>query len=199
MSLRFVVSVMFVLTMPLTAARAAGTLGTEVPVRVYDSTGGVRQVSLDVAASILSAASVELAWYSCASPNPERDARCDAPLQPGDLSVRIVRHPPGHDRRFDLPLGDAFVDTRAHAGVLATLYWDRVVVMSRQTGADRHVLLGRAIAHELGHLLMGTSEHGAGGLMRAVWSSGEIRRSRTTDWIFGPPEVAAIKARTRLR
>ena len=56
------------------------------------------------------------------------------------------------------------------------------------------MLLGRAIAHELGHLLMATSAHSAHGLMRPLWTQSEIRRRARTDWTFRPTEIAAIKA-----
>jgi hypothetical protein len=69
--------------------------------------------------------------------------------------------------------------------------------MAERTGVDAHALLGRAIAHELGHLLMATSAHGPNGLMRPVWSQSEIRSRQIDDWIFRPREIAAIRARSR--
>jgi len=81
--------------------------------------------------------------------------------------------------------------------VLATIYLDRVNWMAEQTGVDARALLGRAIAHELGHLLMATGAHGPNGLMRPVWSQSEIRRRQIDDWIFRPREIAAIKARAQ--
>jgi hypothetical protein len=97
------------------------------------------------------------------------------------------------------PLGEALIDTRARAGVLATVYVDRVNWLAARTGVDRDELLGRAIAHELGHLLMGTSTHGTTGLMRPVWSPSDVRRRESGDWSFEPQEIAAIKARARGR
>jgi len=185
---------------------AAETLFTEVTVRVYDNTGATdaeRRPSLRVAASIVSAASVELLWHTCtasagpASPSDTRRARaCATPLAPGELAVRIVRSGTAADgsRRL-LPLGDAMINSQTGAGVLATIYLDRVNWMAEQTGVDARALLGRAIAHELGHLLMATGAHGPNGLMRPVWSQSEIRRRQVDDWIFRPGEIAAIKAR----
>ena len=50
--------------------------------------------------------------------------------------------------------------------------------------ADVATLLGRAIAHELGHLLLGTPQHGRFGVMRAIWSSQMVRNSRPAEWRF---------------
>ena len=83
--------------------------------------------------------------------------------------------------------------------MLATVYADRVDWMAGRTGVDRHELLGRAIAHEIGHLLMASTAHGVNGLMRPVWSQSEVRRRQSRDWRFAPEEIAAIKARTRAR
>lgn len=185
---------------------AAETLWTEVIVRVYDNTGATeaeRGPSLKVAASIVSAASVELVWKTCtelAGPmtSAPREPRCQKPLAPGELAVRIVRSGVVDDgTRRPLPLGDAMINSQSRSGVLATVYVDRVNWMAEQAGVDAHALLGRAIAHELGHLLMATGTHGSNGLMRPVWSQSEIRRRQMDDWIFRPREIAAIKARTQ--
>jgi hypothetical protein len=185
----------------------AEILFTEVIVRVYDNTGATeaeRRPSLKVAASIVSAASVELVWRICneparpaASPSPRRQAACDRPLAYRELAVRIVRSGVVQDgTRKELPLGDAMIDMQTGTGVLATVYIDRVNWMAQHAGVDAHALLGRAIAHELGHLLMATGAHGPNGLMRPVWLPSEIRRRQIDDWIFRPHEIAAIRART---
>ena len=189
-------------------AFAAETLFTEVTVRVYDNTGateGERRPSLEIAASIVSAASVELLWKTCPEParaamstNTRRHGACELPLAPGELAVRIVRSGVVEDgTRRELPLGDATLNSQTGKGVLATIYIDRVNWMAEQAGVDAGALLGRAIAHELGHLLMATGAHGSNGLMRPVWSQSEIRRRQIDDWIFRPREIAAIKARAQ--
>jgi len=189
-------------------AFAAETLFTEVTVRVYDNTGateGERRPSLEIAASIVSAASVELLWKTCPEParaamstNTRRHGACELPLAPGELAVRIVRSGVVEDgTRRELPLGDATLNSQTGKGVLATIYIDRVKWMAEQAGVDAAALLGRAIAHELGHLLMATGAHGSNGLMRPVWSQSEIRRRQIDDWIFRPREIAAIKARAQ--
>jgi len=189
-------------------AFAAETLFTEVTVRLYDNTGatdGERRPSLEIAASIVSAASVKVRWKNCTGPtrpamstHTRGQSACEMPLAPGELVVRIVRSGVLQDgKRRELPLGDATMNSLTGKGVLATIYIDRVNWMAEQAGVDAGALLGRAIAHELGHLLMATGAHGSKGLMRPVWSQSEIRRRQIDDWIFRPREIAAIKARTQ--
>jgi hypothetical protein len=116
-------------------------------------------------------------------------------MRAGELSLRIVRSVVPSNYAGQLPLGEALIDPQTGGGTLATVYIDRVEWMAKQTSTDPRALLGRAIAHELGHLLMPTSGHSTRGLMRAIWSGAELRRGRARDWAFEPREVAAIRAR----
>jgi hypothetical protein len=59
-------------------------------------------------------------------------------------------------------------------------------------------LLGRAIAHEIGHLLLGSAEHPRLGLMRALWSHDELRGRKPAHWGFSAREAAQMR-QTRLR
>jgi len=165
-----------------------------VVVRVYDTVPASaveRRASLDVARSILSDADLAVTWLVCGGRSARQAVQelrpCYRFLAPGELIVRIVtsRRPAGTPGR--LPLGDAFVD-EAGLGVLATAYVDRIARVAESAGSDQRVLLGRVLAHEIGHLLLGTNEHGGRGLMRAAWSRDDLRRGRTEDWRFTPLE-----------
>ena len=176
-------------------AIAAVTAWTDVPVRVYDAAGldeHMRQAALDVAGTTLAPTSVEITWRIC-SPGRTHPAYCETALAPGELAIRIVRMAVVSDRSGSLRLGDAFIDTHAGRGVLATIYLDRVLRLAQESGADRIALLGRAIAHELGHLLMASNVHGSVGLMRAFWSHDEIRNGKPSDWTIAPRDANAIR------
>jgi hypothetical protein len=177
--------------------RGAVTAWTTVVVRVYDASGmmaGTNRQALDQARKALDAASIDVIWRLCpASPS------CNAPLAPGELAIRIVRAPVPQHYSGTLALGDATIDTRAGAGVLATVYLDRIEWLAHETGTDSRALLGRAIAHELGHLLLASTTHGPVGLMRAHWSQEEVRRGQPRDWSFAPTELAAIRRRAETR
>jgi|SRR5262245_13529551 len=176
-------------------ANASVTAWTDVTVRVYDVTaldGKTRQAALELARSALASASVEITWRVCDAENTHA-SRCDVRLAPGELAIRIVRMPMISEQGGTLRLGDAFIDRQVGRGVLATIYLDRVLRLAEQTGADRNALLGRAIAHELGHLLMATNAHGRVGLMRGFWSQDEVRHGRPSDWTFAPRDAEAIR------
>jgi hypothetical protein len=175
----------------------AVTAWTTVVVRVFDANGmmaGTNRQALDQARKALDAASIDVIWRMCpASPS------CNVPLAPGELAIRIVRAPVPQHYSGTLALGDATMDTRAGTGVLATVYIDRIEWLAHETGTDSRALLGRAIAHELGHLLLARTTHGPVGLMRAHWSQEEVRRGQPRDWSFAPTELAAMRRRAEAR
>src|SRR5262245_61940245 len=176
----------------------AVTAWTDVVVRVYDASGalaGTNRTALDFARKTMEPASIDIIWRLCSTPQA-----CNAPIAPGELAIRIVRSP--GPRRYNrlLPLGDAMLDTGSGGrGVLATIYIDRVEWLAHEAGSDSLVLLGRAIAHELGHLLLATTTHGPVGLMRALWSQDEVRRGQPRDWSFAPAELTVIRRRAEAR
>jgi hypothetical protein len=202
--LRFVL--VFCLFVPAGSSTAAVILD-EVPVRVYHTTGLPRPAlldALDVARATLGGAGVTVGWLECTV----RDTapRCATAPRPGELVLRVVNA--GNPTQpaaaasaalrspvSPLPLGDAFVDLGSQSGVLATVYLDRVSILAGPARIDNARLLGHAIAHEIGHLLLGTNAHSTAGLMRAVWSREDVRRRRAADWTFTAGDATAIRAR----
>lgn len=162
-----------------------------VNVRVYKSpeiSSEVLNVALQVAEATFAAAAVNVVWKVCGP------SECQTPPTPAERLVRLVRSPKGanHDSRC---LGDALIDAQKGTGVLATVYVDRVLDLVHRLGIDHPTLLGRTIAHEIGHLLLATTSHGASGLMRELWSPAELMTSRADDWALRPVEIAAIRHR----
>jgi hypothetical protein len=162
-----------------------------VNVRVYRSpevSFDVLRAALNVAASTFAAASVNVVWKVCGP------GECQTPPSPAERLVRLVRSPKGmsHDTRC---LGDALIDSQKGTGVLATVYVDRVIDLVRRLDIDHPTLLGRTIAHEIGHLLLATNSHAKSGLMRELWSPEELVASKSGDWSLRPLEAAAIRRR----
>lgn len=167
-------------------------------VRVYNAgalPAADQAVALRAAASILAAAGIGTSWLSCGDMASDRSATvCNTPLEPSELSVRLVNLPGTASARGELPLGYSLVDTTAGAGTLATIYADRVAWLAGEAGADTPTLVAFAIAHEIGHLLLGTNAHSGTGLMRAVWSRAELRRNDAADWRIGRSEAARMRS-----
>jgi hypothetical protein len=165
-----------------------------VAVHVYtqgtELTAEDEQLALKVARDVFATASIDVAWTMC------EPGTCLKPSAEA-LKVRIVLSPDRNEVNSGI-LGHALIDSRAHSGVLATIFLDRTQRLANDLGIDHRVLLGRAIAHELGHLLLGTSTHGVG-LMREVWSYDELLGERRGDWEFNPLDASAIRNRLARR
>lgn len=184
-------------------AAAAQQPWTQVSVRVHDTSGQTstdRAVALALADDILSVTRTAVTWRVC----DQQDSRghhddCDTRVEPGTLLVRILRSSTSSHIASRSALGHAVIDTQARTGVLATVYFDRVGQQAAQAGMSLPRLLGRAIAHELGHLMLSTTAHSAVGLMREEWTVDELRTSLDRDWIFTPVDIVSIQSRARLR
>jgi hypothetical protein len=156
-------------------------------VRVYDTTG-MSASKLELARAdvgqTLTAIGIEPIWRPCHATG------CVGRPKPHEVSVRIVKSGPASEFGS---LGYSSIDTEQQAGTLATIYADRVDSLAAEAGMDEGVLLGRVIAHEIGHLLLGAPEHARRGLMRAVWRVDELRRGRSIDWVFSGQEGALMR------
>ena len=152
---------------------------------MYDNTGvppADRATALAVAQAILKDAGIAVTWRD--------DEDQASPRLPAEVIVRIVTAPaealPGS-------LGFSLIDVERRAGTLATVYADRVDAARRAVGADPGRLLGRAMAHEIGHLLLGTTRHADRGLMRGLWTSVELHSDQPWDWSLSREDVARMR------
>jgi hypothetical protein len=116
------------------------------------------------AADILGKAGVQITWTRCDPARADHDeaAGCNQLLGPTNLGVRILPQfgvIPGTTRRT---MGFA-------AGHLASVSMRRVQEEAAECGVKPYEVLGPAIAHEIGHLLLGQQGHSHTGIMRARW------------------------------
>ena len=170
-----------------------------VVVRTYDYSDGSRErlsAARREAEEIFRKAEISVRWIDCEVPNRPGGARCTEPLVAGrDLMMRLLDR--GDNRRSNTPravgLGESLIDRQRSSGVLMTLDLSAVRGIAVETSVDIPTLLGRAIAHEIGHLLLGSSTHPRDGLMRALWSQEELRGLKPAYWGFSPREAAQMR------
>ena len=164
-----------------------------VSVRIYNTAGvpdETRRAALALASRALGASRISVGWFECGIGDS-----CGTPPAVGELMVRLLRSPRTMTATAPFVLGEASIDTTARAGVLASIYVDRVELMAGLAEIDPASLLGRAIAHEVGHLLLASNAHGTRGLMRARWSPDDLRRNDALDWVLTDEDAAAIRRR----
>jgi hypothetical protein len=189
-------------------AESASPARVQVNARLYNTADVpdiVKETALRVATGALTAGGIDVHWKNC-----DVAETCAMAPARGELVIRLVRSPRQSRPKANhivarglsaardetaLVLGEALIDVRERTGVLATVFVDRVELIADLSETDAALLLGRAIAHEIGHLLLGTNAHSVGGLMRAQWTPADIRRHARADWVLTSEEAAAIRRR----
>ena len=104
------------------------------------------------ARAILRDAEIDIVWRDCVSVDrTDSSLSCDERVRADETVVRIV--PSGRQAYAD-SLGFSIVDGQK-TGCLVTIFGDRIALMAARAHVETGLLLGRAIAHEIGHLLLG--------------------------------------------
>jgi hypothetical protein len=132
-----------------------------------------------VAQDIFGRAGLETAWILCR--RSHRDRRCRDRLGPTDFLVRVVDWTTAEPE--SLSFGYAHLDTQTQTGVLASVFGPRIKRTAARLRLNAAILLGRVLAHELGHLL-GLSAHSTIGLMRGDWSDEMLQRENKSAFLF---------------
>lgn len=150
-----------------------------------------------VAAEIFSGVGIEAQWkagsvsdgvdltndFSAASPG------CAQPLSSATVRVQILPHAP---RGFS-PQALGYALPCAERGIQVTIYADRIETVSLTTLAGFYRVLGHALAHELGHVLLRSQAHDDSGLMKGVWAKSDWQRAAVSLLQFTPGQARAMR------
>jgi len=136
---------------------------------------------------ILKSAHVQLRWV-------ESETACGGPQEEGYFSIIILPECPK-----DLPTSPEAMGRAVLVGneyPRAYVFLDRVrrfdvVHRGRSNSSNLGVILGHAIAHELGHLLR--LPHAPSGIMRAQWGREEWVAAVSGGLVFSRPEFKVAK------
>jgi hypothetical protein len=157
---------------PVTAAEStlANQSTPELKIRVYGFPGLPEEVlpeSYIEAERLLRPVAIGLKWVDCIS--LPLSVECTSPQLPSDLTVRVVATalPPATQSTLGLAAWSG--DTAA-----AFIFYDRVLALRGNTNFVPSIL-GRVLAHEITHLLLGSQGHSERGLMRGQWSPDDLR------------------------
>jgi hypothetical protein len=148
------------------------------------------------AGRILGEAGLRTIWLDCPaghSASVPQDP-CQEPLEATDIVLRVLSEPT-QNRFPDTVFGFAVVP------VLASVYYDYVLRRAKSDDAQFEVpiILGCVIAHEVGHLLLGSNSHSGSGVMQRRWEHKQIRQAMTGTLHFTPEQAKLIQAETQTR
>jgi hypothetical protein len=159
----------------------------------------------DAAQAVFVRAGLTILWTEEDSRDPQAHTienatmtNCPSALRSADLRVRLISHTPS-SVPIDV-LGAAF--PCSGSGVQVSIYADHVQALSRSVSISTADILGYAIAHEVGHVLLRSNRHWGDGLMKARWSRADWQAVRSKSLDFSRDqadqmliEVAKLAAR----
>lgn len=167
----------------------------QVTVSVYND-AGVPQVVLQRAerraGNIFAHANVDVVWVNCPHASSEEDAlACNRIV----LSLRIIPNAMGS--MSGAAFGVAFLAPDG-AGRYSDVFWKRAQDLQATSNLDLGSILGSVMAHEMGHLLLGSNAHAVSGIMRAHWEGEELRRIAMEALLFTPQQARLMRGKARL-
>jgi hypothetical protein len=130
---------------------------------------------------IYRAVGVDIDWVDRAAST----FRLTVVILPQEMAERMKRPPTA--------MGATPSDPSAR-GRLAYVFYDRVEGTARVSDMSIPCLLGHAMAHEIGHMLL-PAGHSFFGLMRAQWGLGDLRLAQQGWLNFTPEQGEVIRAR----
>jgi hypothetical protein len=178
-------------------------LNPTIKVRVYNYVKASPPMLAKVereAGRILGEAGLRMVWLDCpiehfggvyVQQNP-----CLEPLEATDIVLRVL--PEATQNKFqDTVFGFAVVP------ILATVYYDYALRTAKKDSDEFEapIILGCVIAHELGHLLLGSNSHSSLGIMQQHWERQQLRQAMRRTLTFTPEQSKLIQteAQTRMR
>jgi len=189
------------IALPLSAApsQLANSGLAKLTLLAYDLTG-MRISDLAEAVNqttrIFRAAGIDLSWTAGSPAAPEAhlldlSVPTGAPVTPRRLIVAQIIN----KRTRAFPSGALGLSLpNARVGAQVILFLEEIQRQQAQTGVSVPCLLGYALAHELGHVLMRSNAHSPRGLMRAEWSRAELDRIQHGALKFTKAEAKALCA-----
>jgi hypothetical protein len=168
-------------TFVLMAGSGSGKTRTEIApaqtlaIHLYDHAQASAQtlhLATGEASRLFRAARIHISWECPSTESPEdqgtdmTSAAFQKPDMRGFLVVRLTTRTSANVSPGALGYALPF----AHTGAHVLIFYDRVEAIAHSVNEPTYVIFGHALAHEIGHVLLGSSEHADGGLMQARYT-----------------------------
>jgi hypothetical protein len=179
----------------------AGESGETIAVEVHDYARvppAILAAAAEEAARVLHKAGIEVRWTLGLTPRVGTPAGVEAAELPL-LTVEIFAPRHATPVRSPSVLGFTVLPADGSQGVYAGVRYGAVERQLRETAASLPQVLGYVIAHEVGHLLLGTNAHAAWGVMSAQLSGAYFDRAAQGTLLFAPDEAAQLRKAIRSR
>lgn len=168
----------------------------EITVRVVNQTGLSARGLLPVkaaAAEIFERAGIVIDWVDCTESAP-----CPTDPAPGEFWLQLLdRRPAGLSSDA---MGYTLLTHQPHDdGSYAAASWDAVQSTASVMKTDPRMLLGGVVAHELGHLLLGSQAHARNGVMAARFGPVQLFEAEHNELHFERAQIEPLRAEIQRR
>jgi hypothetical protein len=202
--LSFAIGVVWLGSCPAWCQSGSPGLATALNIRIHifnlaNVPEGTLEPAVAVATGIFATAGLGTTWQQGAADAAEAhtiELANDAAIALGKPDIRnyvvlrIVRGVPAG--AFPGALG--FALPHARAGVHVTIFYDRIELLMHSVAASVPRILGHAMAHEIGHILLGSSEHSSTGIMKGRWGKMDWQRAAVDLLRFDPEQTDVVGA-----
>jgi hypothetical protein len=153
-------------------------------------------VAEEEARRIFRHAGVETTWLNCSKPLAVRQSKAMScgTIGAGYLVVEILPRANSVQLRFRLGVLGTATLTDKGEGFYCYLFYDRIERLSGER-LLKHRLLADVLAHETGHLMLGSNSHSLNGIMSGQWSGEGLRRVSEGAMFFDPSESRIMRQR----
>jgi hypothetical protein len=155
------------------------------------------------AGRIIGDAGLETVWLDCPTSSPRTtlaqdggQQECSGLAAGTTVNLRVLNRSDYNSATFNRE-----VFGYADGPALASVLYDRVAALAGADGDmnEAAVILGDAMAHEIGHLLLGPGAHSSTGIMRGQWDRAQLQRALKGLQRFTPDQSATIRAAMEAR
>jgi len=148
------------------------------------------------AGRILGQAGLRASWLECSVVPSTVSTQDPCQRAPEANGIRL--------RILAAPVQDKFQDSVfgfAVHPVLASVYYEFALRRARRDEADFElpIILGCVMAHELGHLLLGSNSHFDRGIMLARWEVNQVRQLMMGTLLFTPEQSKLMRLEAQAR
>jgi hypothetical protein len=149
-----------------------------------------------IANRIFHRAGIRVRWIDCSllGDGAFASQACTQPFEQSAVILRLVPTSPATRLQFGADALGIAAQPEKETYASASVFHNRVEQLARSWLVSLAVVLGHAMAHEIGHLLLGTGSHSPSGLMKERWSRRDLTRAAEGNLLFSSQQAQTIRA-----